>query len=77
MSLSFLGLTHNSKKAVADSTMDGFSFGVPTQRAGVMSYVWNWIAFGVVMTFCVHSAFQSYKQWRSERQFDKSDNEAG
>jgi hypothetical protein len=41
-----------------------------------MSYVWNWIAFGIVAVFCGHSAFQSYKQWQSESRIEQSDKEA-
>jgi hypothetical protein len=48
-----------------------------TQRARVMSYTWNWIAFGIVIVFCAHSGFESYKQWRSESRFERSDKEAG
>jgi hypothetical protein len=41
-----------------------------------MTYVWNWIAFGFVLVFCTHSAFQSYKQWRSESRIEQPDKEA-
>jgi len=47
------------------------------QRERVMSYTWNWIALGIVIVFCAHSAFESYKQWRSESRIERSDAEAG
>jgi len=41
-------------------------------RGRVMTYVWNWIAFVFILIFCAHSAFQSYKQWRSESRIERS-----
>ena len=41
-----------------------------------MTYAWNWAAFGFILMFFAHSAFQSYKQWRSESRIEQSSKEA-